>query len=107
MSKKTRKEVAKKSRAAARAAQKLAQAEKPEETKTYTAVEVIGKLQTLCKELGVQHYMLTAVGADGVVLPAVGSDSIGNLLTMKYVSDKEVKRAIEAAIAPAQSGEAQ
>lgn len=79
---------------------------KSEEKKALTGTEIVSALQKACAELGVTSFMLTAIGSDGAVVPAVSADSIGNLLTMKYVSDKEITRQIEAVtVAPAQAAE--
>jgi hypothetical protein len=65
------------------------------EEKKLTSAELIIKLKDFFKSEGAVGYICGVVGADSKILPYVGASSIGDLLTIKYVVDKEISRLID------------
>jgi hypothetical protein len=60
-----------------------------------TTSELIVKLADFFKKEGAVGYICGIVGADAKILPYAGASSIGDLLTIKYVIDKEISRLID------------
>lgn len=60
-----------------------------------TTGELVVKLADFFKKEGAVGYVCGVVGADAKILPYVGATSIGDLLTIKYVIDKEISRLID------------
>jgi hypothetical protein len=68
----------------------------PQKTETKaTTNELLIKLASLLKQEGAVGYVCGVVGADAKILPYVGAASIGDLLTIKYVVEKEINRLID------------
>jgi hypothetical protein len=60
-----------------------------------TTGELIVKLAEFFKKEGAVGYICGVVGSDAKILPYVGATSIGDLLTIKYVIEKEISRLID------------
>jgi hypothetical protein len=59
-----------------------------------TSAELVFKLIELLKKEGATGYICGVVGTDGKILPYIGANSIGDLLTIKYVVEQEVSKVI-------------
>ena len=60
-----------------------------------TSADLVIKIAALLKEAKASGYILGVAGADSKIIPYAGSGSIGDLLTIKYVVEKEISRLIE------------
>lgn len=78
--------------------QKKQEVVKPLQEKTTakaTTNELLVKVAALLKQEGAVGYVCGVVGSDAKILPYVGAASIGDLLTIKYVVEKEINRLID------------
>jgi hypothetical protein len=60
-----------------------------------TSVQILTKVTEILKKEGATGYVIGVVGSDSKILPWVGASSIGDLLTIKYVVEKEISRLID------------
>jgi hypothetical protein len=60
-----------------------------------TSAEIVVKIAALLKQEGANGYILGVAGSDSKIIPYAGAGSIGDLLTIKYVIEKEITRLIE------------
>lgn len=60
-----------------------------------TSIQLLGKVTEVLKKEGAVGYVIGVVGSDSKILPWVGASSIGDLLTIKYVIEKEISRLID------------
>jgi hypothetical protein len=60
-----------------------------------TSAELVIKIAALLKEAKASGYILGVAGSDSKIIPYAGAGSIGDLLTIKYVVEKEITRLIE------------
>jgi hypothetical protein len=60
-----------------------------------TSKELLQKVADLLKDQGAAGYICGVVGSDAKILSYVGATSVGDLLTIKHVVDKEVFRVID------------
>lgn len=68
---------------------------KSEQSSKATTGELVVKLADFLKKEGAVGYICGVVGSDAKILPYVGATSIGDLLTIKYVIEKEISRLID------------
>lgn len=62
---------------------------------TLSSADLVLKVAEILKKGGASGYICGVAGADSKVIPYVGASSIGDLLTIKYVIDKEISRLID------------
>lgn len=60
-----------------------------------TSAEIVVRIAGILKQEGASGYILGVAGSDSKIIPYVGAGSIGDLLTIKYVIEKEITRLIE------------
>ena len=60
-----------------------------------TSIQILTKVTEVLKKEGAVGYVVGVVGSDAKILPWVGASSIGDLLTIKYVVEKEISRLID------------
>jgi hypothetical protein len=60
-----------------------------------TSNELMAKITAILKEEGALGYIVGVVGSDSKILPYAGAGSIGDLLTIKYVVEKEISKLID------------
>lgn len=60
-----------------------------------TAAQLALKLSAFLKDEGATGFVFGIVGGDGRIVPFVGASSIGELLSIQYIIDKEITRLID------------
>lgn len=63
--------------------------------KINSAVELVQKIAKSLQDDKATGFLFAVAGQDGKILPYASAGSIGDLLTLKYVIDKEITRLID------------
>ena len=63
--------------------------------KKLTSIEILQNVTNVLKDSESIGYIVGVAGYDGKILPYVSAASVGDLLTIKYVIEKEISRLLD------------